>query len=161
MRMRRVADRHQSGPANGTSPTTRSHWSVRSDGAMPSGSLQEHGPAVVRSLFGVQPHRQSAPSRFPTIPFFVEKVRDIVRSLPESARPRPRALASMRRPRFKLFSELSPKLPMGLGYVEGFTHDYKRHGTTTLFAALDVATARVITKLSSAAPSSGVPRIPA
>ena len=37
-----------------------------------------------------------------------------------------------------------PVLPMGLGYVEGITHDYVRHGTTTLFAALDVATGRVI-----------------
>jgi len=37
-----------------------------------------------------------------------------------------------------------PLLPMGLGYVEGVTHDYIRHGTTTLFAALDVATGEVI-----------------
>ena len=35
-----------------------------------------------------------------------------------------------------------PTLPLGLGYVEGYTHDY--HGTTTLFAALDVATGQVI-----------------
>jgi putative transposase len=39
-----------------------------------------------------------------------------------------------------------PLLPMGLGYVEGMTHDYIRHGTTTLFAALDVATGEVITQ---------------
>ena len=37
-------------------------------------------------------------------------------------------------------------LPMGLGYVEGVTHDYVRHGTTTLFAALDIATGQVITQ---------------
>jgi putative transposase len=37
-----------------------------------------------------------------------------------------------------------PLLPMGLGYVEGVTHDYIRHGTTTLFVALDVATGSVI-----------------
>lgn len=37
-------------------------------------------------------------------------------------------------------------LPMGLGYVEGVTHDYLRHGTTTLFAALDVQTSHVITQ---------------
>ena len=35
-------------------------------------------------------------------------------------------------------------LPMGLGYVEGVTHDYVRHGTTTLFAALDVASGQVL-----------------
>ncbi|MFP3624319.1 transposase, partial [Burkholderia sp. SIMBA_051] len=37
-----------------------------------------------------------------------------------------------------------PVLPMGLGYLEGVTHDYIRHGTTTLFAALDTATGAVI-----------------
>jgi putative transposase len=37
-----------------------------------------------------------------------------------------------------------PVLPMGLGYVDGITHDYKRHGTTTLFAALDVANGQVL-----------------
>jgi transposase len=39
-----------------------------------------------------------------------------------------------------------PVLPMGLGYVEGVTHDYVRHGTTTLFAALDIATGTVLTE---------------
>ena len=38
-----------------------------------------------------------------------------------------------------------PMLPMGLGYLEGVTHDYVRHGTTTLFAALDIATGQVLT----------------
>ena len=38
---------------------------------------------------------------------------------------------------------------MGLGYVEGYTHDYVRHGTTTLFAALDIATGRVISRAGS------------
>ena len=37
-----------------------------------------------------------------------------------------------------------PMLPMGLGYVEGVTHDYRRHGTTTLFAALDAGKGTVI-----------------
>jgi hypothetical protein len=37
-----------------------------------------------------------------------------------------------------------PLLPLGFGYVEGVTHDYKRHGTTTLFAALDVLTGQVL-----------------
>ena len=37
-------------------------------------------------------------------------------------------------------------LPLGLGYVEGVTHDYRRHGTTTLFAALDTASGKVLTK---------------
>ena len=37
-----------------------------------------------------------------------------------------------------------PILPLGLGYVEGVTHDYRRHGTTTLFAALDTANGKVL-----------------
>jgi len=41
-------------------------------------------------------------------------------------------------------------LPLGLGYVEGVTHDYRRHGTTTLFAALDTANGKVLTKCSIA-----------
>jgi putative transposase len=39
-----------------------------------------------------------------------------------------------------------PVLPMGLGYVEGITHDYIRHGTTTLFAALDIANGSVLSQ---------------
>ena len=39
-----------------------------------------------------------------------------------------------------------PKLPMDLGYAEGYTHAYLRPGTTTLFAALDIATGKVIAK---------------
>ncbi len=39
-----------------------------------------------------------------------------------------------------------PMLPLGLGYVEGVTHDYVRHGTTTLFAALDIASGQVLTQ---------------
>jgi len=42
-----------------------------------------------------------------------------------------------------------PMLPLGLGYVEGVTHDYKRHGTTTLFAALDVLNATVLADCKS------------
>ncbi len=42
-----------------------------------------------------------------------------------------------------------PMLPLGLGYVEGVTHDYRRHGTTTLFAALDTANGKVLTKCRS------------
>jgi putative transposase len=38
-----------------------------------------------------------------------------------------------------------PRLPMGLGYLEGVTHDYVRNGTTTLFAALDIANGQVLT----------------
>jgi len=42
--------------------------------------------------------------------------------------------------------ERTQMLPLGLGYVEGVTHDYRRHGTTTLFAALDTANGKVLAK---------------
>ena len=52
--------------------------------------------------------------------------------------------ASTRRARPRRWSETQPLLPLGLGYVEGVTHGYIRHGTTTLFAALDVATGQIL-----------------
>src|SRR6266536_1908299 len=54
--------------------------------------------------------------------------------------------AWMKRARSKPWNGRSRCLPMGLGYVEGVTHDYRRHGTTTLFAALDTAKGTVITQ---------------
>lgn len=54
-----------------------------------------------------------------------------------------------------------PVLPTGLGYLEGVTHDYYRHGTTTLFAALEVKSSEVITRSKPAPPSPRVPLVPA
>ncbi|SES32830.1 hypothetical protein CCYS_12500 [Corynebacterium cystitidis DSM 20524] len=42
-----------------------------------------------------------------------------------------------------------PSLPMTLGHAKTMTHDYKRHGTSSLFAALDVATGKVISQMSA------------
>src|SRR5438552_12122435 len=52
----------------------------------------------------------------------------------------------MRRAEFRRWNAPRPMLPLGLGYVEGVTHDYRRHGTTTLFAALDTANGKVLAK---------------
>jgi len=51
---------------------------------------------------------------------------------------RPWRFVSMRKSQIKAFERALPILPMGFGYVEGITHDYRRHGTTTLFAAVNV-----------------------
>ena len=56
----------------------------------------------------------------------------------------PSSCASTRRAQVQALERSQPLLPLGLGYAEGVTHDYKRHGTTTLFAALDVATGEVL-----------------
>ncbi len=50
------------------------------------------------------------------------------------------------RSRIQALERTQPMLPLGLGYVEGVTRDYRRHGTTTLFTALDTANGRVATK---------------
>ena len=85
----------------------------------------------------------------------VEKVRESSASI--STRPTtPSCCVSTRKPRSRR-SSTQPMLPMGLG-VEGVTHDYVRHGTTTLFAALDIATGQVITQCKNAI--AGVSRLP-
>ena len=92
--------------------------------------------------FMLQPHRQQT-FKISNDPCFVEKVRDIVGlylNPPENAV----VLCVDEKTQIQALERTQPMLPMGLGYVEGVTHDYIRHGTTTLFAALDVATGAVI-----------------
>ena len=94
------------------------------------------------SLFGVQPHR-STTFKLSTDPFFVDKLRDVVGlylNPPDNAL----VVCVDEKSQCQALERTQPMLPMGLGYVEGVTHDYKRHGTTTLFAALDVLTGAVL-----------------
>ena len=96
------------------------------------------------SLFGVQPHRTRS-FKLSNDPFFIEKVRDIVGlylNPPDHAL----VLSVDEKSQVQALERTQPVLPMGLGYVEGITHDYVRHGTTTLFAALDVANGSVLTQ---------------
>jgi putative transposase len=92
----------------------------------------------------LQPHRQKQ-FKLSSDPFFVEKVRDIVGlylNPPENAV----VLCVDEQSGIQALERTQPMLPRGLGYVEGVTHDYRRHGTTTLFAALDTANGKVLTK---------------
>ena len=123
-------------------PPNATHWSVR--------AMAEHtgiSKSTVQrwfGLFGVQPHRQRH-FKLSNDPFFVEKVRDIVGLYlhpPDHAV----VLCVDEKTQIQALDRTQPLLPMGLGYVEGVTHDYVRHGTTTLFAALDVATGTVLTQ---------------
>lgn len=98
----------------------------------------------VWSAFGIQPHRQKH-FKLSTDPFFAEKVIDIVGlylNPPDHAM----VLCVDEKSQTQALERTQPLLPLGLGYVEGVTHDYIRHGTTTLFAALDVATGKVLTQ---------------
>ena len=96
------------------------------------------------TLFGVKPH-QSKTFKLSGDPFFVEKVRDaagLYLNPPDNAM----VLCVDEKSQIQALNRTQPTLPLGLGHVEGYTHDCARHGTTTLFAALDAATGKVIGK---------------
>jgi len=100
------------------------------------------------SLFGVQPHRARS-FKLSNDPFFIEKVREVVGlylNPPDNAL----VLCVDEKSQVQALERTQPMLPMGLGYVEGVTHDYVRHGTTTLFAALDIANGQVLPSASRA-----------
>ena len=101
------------------------------------------GPQQPVDAFGLQPQRQRHFKLSPD-PFFIEKVRDIVGLYlhpPDKAM----VLCVDEKSQIQALDRTQPRLPMGLGYVEGVTHDYVRHGTTTLFAALDIVSGHVLT----------------
>ncbi|MDE0126087.1 MAG: IS630 family transposase [Bryobacterales bacterium] len=123
-----------------TKPSDSGPWSVRRMAAAENVSKS----TVQRwfALFGVKPHLTKT-FKLSNDPFFVEKVRDITGlylNPPEHAV----VLCVDEETQIQALDRTQPVLPMGLGYAEGHTHDYIRHGTTTLFAALDVATGKVI-----------------
>ena len=125
-------------------PDNASAWSVRL-----MAKAQGVSKSTVQrwfSLFGIKPHL-SETFKLSSDPFFIEKVRDITGlylNPPDNAM----VLCVDEKSQIQALDRTQPTLPMGLGYVEGYTHDYVRHGTTTLFAALDVATGNVIGKCS-------------
>jgi putative transposase len=121
-------------------PPTATHWSVRTVAA--ATGISKSTVQRYFALFGVQPHRAKTFKLSPD-PFFVEKVRDIVGlylNPPEHAL----VLCVDEKSQIQALERTQPHLPLGLGYLEGITHDYTRHGTTTLFTALDVATGEVV-----------------
>ncbi len=123
-------------------PEAGTHWTIR--GLSGETGVSKSSVQRYLKLFGVQPHR-SRTFKLSTDPFFVEKVRDIVGlylNPPDHAL----VLCVDEKSQVQALERTQPVLPMGLGYVEGVTHDYIRHGTTTLFAALDVANGTVLTQ---------------
>lgn len=123
-------------------PAVATHWSVRSVAAHTG--ISKSTVARYLALFGLQPHRSKS-FKLSTDPFFVEKVRDIVGlylNPPDHAL----VLCVDEKSQVQALARTQPVLPMGLGYVEGVTHDYYRHGTTTLFAALDRVNGAIISQ---------------
>ena len=124
-------------------PKNRTHWSVRSlsrEMSLPRDFIHR----VWRS-FGLKPHL-SRTFKLSTDPRFVEKVRDVA-GLCVNPPDKAVVLCVDEKSQIQALDRTQRALPMHFGLPETRTHDYKRHGTTNLFAALDVATGRVIGKI--------------
>ena len=123
-------------------PRHATHWTVRhvaTETGVPKSTVHRFF-----RLFGLQPHRSKS-FKLSNDPFFVDKVRDIV-GLYLNPPDKALVLCVDEKSQIQALERTQPVLPMGLGYLEGVTHDYLRHGTTTLFAALDVQSGKVITQ---------------
>ncbi len=121
-------------------PKAGTHWSVRAVAAQTG--IAKSTVARYFALFGVRPHRTRSFS-LSTDPLFVEKVRDIA-GLYLNPPDKALVLCVDEKSQIQALERAHPAVPMGLGYVEGVTHGYVRHGTTTLFAALDIGTGEVL-----------------
>src|SRR6266581_3917020 len=123
-----------------SNPAAATHWSVRT-----MAEVQDISPATVQRIWkahGLQPHRVET-FKLSRDKRFVEKLRDVVGlylNPPEHAL----VLSIDEKSQIQALDRTQPGLPLKKGRAGTMTHDYKRHGTTTLFAALDVATGRVI-----------------
>lgn len=123
-------------------PAGATHWGSR-------GMARESGLSVstvqrIWRAFGLQPHRLET-FKLSTDPDFVAKVRDVV-GLYVSPPARAIVLCVDEKSQIQALDRSQPMLPMRPGQPARRSHDYKRHGTTSLFAALDIATGRVIGK---------------
>ena len=128
-----------------TMPKDATHWSTRSM-AKEVGLTQS---AVLRiwRAFGLQPHRQQT-WKLSRDPQFIDKVRDVVGiylNPPERAV----VLCVDEKSQIQALDRTAPILPMLPGTPQRATHDYKRSGTSSLYAALDITTGKVIGALHS------------
>lgn len=125
-----------------TMPKDATHWSIRS---MASATGYSH--TTIRRIwnaFGLQPHRAET-FKLSTDPLFVDKVQDVV-GLYMSPPNRAIVLCLDEKSQIQALDREQPVLPMAPGVAERRTHTYLRNGTTSLFAALDVATGALVGK---------------
>jgi len=126
-----------------SAPRDATHWSTRS-------LATELGmsPSAVQRIwkaFGLQPHRQES-WKLSKDPLFVDKVKDVV-GLYLDPPERAVVLCVDEKSQIQALDRTAPILPMLPGTPQRATHDYKRHGTSSLYAALDIATGQVIGSL--------------
>jgi transposase len=121
-------------------PRDATHWSTR--GMAARCGLSQSTVSRIWRAFGLQPHRAES-FKLSRDPLFVEKVRDIV-GLYLDPPDRALVLCTDEKSQIQALDRTQPLLPMRPGQSERRTHDYVRHGTTSLFAALDVKTGTVI-----------------
>ena len=124
-------------------PRKATHWSVRSL-SEELGVPRDFVHRVWRA-FGLKPHLSHS-FKLSTDPHFVEKVRDVV-GLYLDPPDKALVLCVDEKSQIQALDRTQRSLPLNYGTPETHTHDYRRHGTTTLFAALDVATGKVIGKI--------------
>ena len=123
-------------------PANATHWSLRL-----MARAVGHAPSTIHRIwqaFGLQPHR-SETFKLSGDPLFVEKVRDIV-GLYLAPPQRALVLCVDEKSQIQALDRTQPLLPMRPGQAERRSHDYTRHGTLSLFAALDTASGTVIGK---------------
>src|SRR5438309_6454001 len=123
-----------------STPRAQTHWSTR--GLAQATGLSRMTISRIWRAFGLQPHRTDTFKLSPD-PLLIEKVRDIVGLY---MNPPDHALVFCvdEKSQIQALDRTQPLLPMRPGQVERRTHDYTRHGTTSLFAALNVKTGKII-----------------
>jgi transposase len=124
-------------------PRDATHWSTRS--LVKVVGLNQTAVSRIWRAFGLQPHRVET-FKLSKDPQFIDKVRDIV-GLYLDPPERALVLCVDEKSQIQALDRTQPLLPMRPGHPERRSHDYKRHGTTSLFAALNVKTGHVIGEL--------------
>ena len=128
-----------------SAPKDATHWSTRSMAA--EVGLNQTAVHRIWKAFGLQPHRSES-WKLSKDPQFIEKVRDVV-GLYLNPPERAVVLCVDEKSQIQALDRTAPILPMLPGVPERATHDYKRSGTSSLYAALDIATGKVIGALHS------------
>ena len=126
-----------------TTPPTATHWSTR--GLARALGMSQSAVSRIWHAFGLEPHRTET-FKLSTDPLFIDKVRDVV-GLYLNPPDRALVLSVDEKPQIQATEGTVPVVPMQPGQPEQHTHDYIRHGTRDLFAALDIQAGTVIGEL--------------